>query len=168
MILISVQFNGGFFSPNSVNNPNDLKADKEDNIFICYNNLVIYHIPQSMNRAQKLLEQLSKMKLYPVTEATLQMVCFNSQRGFYTSTIRMKKPHIADLKLHYGDDFPEIHEELLEMLEQKDSTGITFLHGPPGTGKTFYLRYLINEVKNKNLIYVPPDLVNVSLLTIDR
>ncbi|CAF5170590.1 unnamed protein product, partial [Rotaria magnacalcarata] len=35
-----------------------------------------------------------------------------------------------------------------------------FLHGPPGTGKTYYLRYLINEIKDKSLIYVPPDLVN--------
>ncbi len=74
----------------------------------------------------------------------------------------MKKPHITDLKLHYGDEFPSIHEELLETLQEKDSTGITFLHGPPGTGKTYYLRYLINEIKDKNLIYVPPDLVNVS------
>ncbi len=31
-----------------------------------------------------------------------------------------------------------------------------------GTGKTFFIRYLINEIKNKSLIYVPPDLVNVS------
>lgn len=74
----------------------------------------------------------------------------------------MKKPHIADLKLHYGDDFPDIHAELLEELQEKDSTGITLLHGLPGTGKTFYIRYLINEIKDKNIIYVPPDLVTVS------
>jgi predicted AAA+ superfamily ATPase len=90
------------------------------------------------------------------------MVCQNAERGFYTSSIRMKKPHITDLKLHYGDEFPEIHKELLETLREKDSTGITFLHGPPGTGKTHYLRYLINEIQDKRLIYVPPDLVNVS------
>ena len=89
------------------------------------------------------------------------MVCHSAQRGFYTSMIRMKKPHISDLKLHYGDDFPEMHEDLLETLQEKDSTGITFLHGLPGTGKTYYLRYLINEIKDKSLIYVPPDLVNV-------
>lgn len=102
-----------------------------------------------------------KFKLYPVTEATLQMVCQDERRGFYTSSIQMKKPHIADLKLHYGDDFPEIHEELIGTLQEKDSTGITLLHGPPGTGKTYYLRYLINEIKDKSLIYVPPDMVKV-------
>jgi len=121
-------------------------------------------VPQTAERARTLLKQLSKFKLFPVTEATLQMVCQDAERGFYTSSIRMKKPLITDLKLHYGDDFPDIHEELLETLQEKDSTGITFLHGPPGTGKTSYLRYLINEIKEKSLIYVPPDMVNVSRL----
>ncbi len=89
------------------------------------------------------------------------MVCHNDRVGFYTSSISMKKPLIIDLKLNYGDEFNSIHEQLLETLQEKDSTGITFLHGPPGTGKTSYLRFLINEIKEKSLIYVPPDLVNV-------
>lgn len=94
--------------------------------------------------------------------ATLKMVCLNNQGNFYTSSFRMKKPLIMDLRLHYGDDFPEIHAQLLEVLQEKRSSGITFLHGPPGTGKTYYLRYLINEIKSKRLIYIPPDLVHVS------
>lgn len=89
------------------------------------------------------------------------MVC-RDQNVYYTSSIRIKKPLITDLKLHYGDDFPEIHEELIENLQENDSTGITFLHGPPGTGKTHYLRYLINEIEDKSLIYIPPDMVTVS------
>ncbi|CAF1251462.1 unnamed protein product [Rotaria magnacalcarata] len=106
------------------------------------------------------MEQLSTFKLFPVTEATLQMVCHDDQHGFYTSSIHMKKPNIPDLKLHYGDNFSEVHDDLIKTLQEKDSTGITLLYGPPGTGKTFYLRYLINEIKNKSLIFVPPDLVN--------
>ena len=122
----------------------------------------IFHVPQTAERAGTLQQQLLQFKLYTMTEATLQMVCQNATHGFYTSSIRMKKPHIIDLKLHYGDEFPSVHEELLEILQEKDSTGITMLHGPPGTGKTNYLRYLINEIQDKELIYVPPDLVNVS------
>ncbi|CAF1665687.1 unnamed protein product [Rotaria sp. Silwood1] len=157
---LSVQFSGGCISPTSVDNPNNLEADHENKAFNCFASSQVFHVPQTTERARILLQQLSKFKLFPVTEATLQMVCHDTQRGFYTSSIRMKKPHITDLKIHYGDDFPDIHTELLEVLQEKDSTGITFLHGPPGTGKTFYLRYLINEIKDKNLIYVPPDLVN--------
>jgi len=157
---LSIVFSGGFISPTNVDNPNGLEPDHEDKSFSCFCSLNVFHAPQTVARAQTLLQQLSKFKVYPVIEATLRMVCHNAQRGFYTSMIRMKKPHISDLKLHYGDDFPELHEDLLETLQEKDSTGITFLHGLPGTGKTYYLRYLINEIKDKSLIYVPPDLVN--------
>ncbi|UJR20060.1 hypothetical protein I4U23_023194 [Adineta vaga] len=156
---LSVQFSNGTTSSVNIDNANNLEPDYEDKTFNCFDSIEIFHVPQTTERAQKLFEQLSKFKLYPVTEASLQMVCHDERRGFYTSSIQMKKPHIADLKLHYGDDFPEIHEELIETLQEKDSTGITLLHGPPGTGKTYYLRYLINEIKDKSLIYVPPDMV---------
>ncbi|CAF1222881.1 unnamed protein product, partial [Didymodactylos carnosus] len=146
------------------------KADPETFIYDCaydtsnkgclISKLYVYHVPKTAERARTLLEQLTEFKLFPIAEATLQMVCHDAQRGFYTSAIQMKKPHITDLKVHYGDEFPDVHEELLKILQEKDSTGITFLHGPPGTGKTFYLRYLINEIKDKSLIYVPPDMVN--------
>jgi len=90
------------------------------------------------------------------------MVCHESGTGYYTKSIKMKKPNIGDLNLHYGNNFALLHEALVDILQVKDSTGITMFHGPPGTGKTNYLRYLINEIKDKTIIYIPPDLINVS------
>ena len=58
------------------------------------------------------------------------MVCANPQSGFYTSNIKVKQPMIKDLRLNYGEKFPEIHKKLLEQLCKTDSSGITFLHGP--------------------------------------
>ncbi|CAF3189330.1 unnamed protein product [Rotaria sp. Silwood2] len=157
---LSVQFYDGYISHTDVDNPSNLEPDQEEKIFHCFSTVKIFHVPQTADRARTLLEQLSKFKLFPITVATLQMVCHDAQNGFYTSSIHMKQPHIPDLKLHYGEEFEIVHEQLLETLQEKDSTGITLLHGPPGTGKTYYLRYLINEIKEKSLIYVPPDLVN--------
>ena len=96
------------------------------------------------------------------TQGTFQMVCHDLFIGYYTKPIELKKPEIHDLNLYYGDEFSLIHEGLVDILQEKDSTGITMFHGPPGTGKTNYLRYLINEIQGKELIYVPPDLINVS------
>ncbi|CAF3601937.1 unnamed protein product [Rotaria socialis] len=157
---LSVQFSSEFTSSANVDNPNNLEPDHEDQAFDCFMSVMIFHVPQTAERARILLKQLTNFQIFPLTEATLHMVCHNAQRGFYTSPIRMKKPHITDLKLHYGENFLDIHKELLETLQEKDSTGITLLHGPPGTGKTFYLRYLINEIQGKHVIFVPPDLVN--------
>ncbi|CAF1184025.1 unnamed protein product [Adineta ricciae] len=70
-----------------------------------------------------------------VKETSLQMVCYNPQSGFYTSSISIKRPLIKDLRLNYGEQFTE------------------------GTGKTYYIRYLIHEITEKMLIYIPPDLV---------
>ncbi|CAF0955566.1 unnamed protein product [Adineta steineri] len=40
----------------------------------------------------------------------------------------------------------------------RESKGIVLLHGIPGSGKTHYIRYLIQEVQDKTLIYIPPDM----------
>lgn len=191
LFFFVVEFSNGALSTKDVDNPNNLKPDYKNTIFkgfsalqvnICHELLKshvndnldgniyllstqIFHVPQTAELGKTLIQRLSEFKLYPITSSTLQMVCSNAHHGFYTTSIRMKKPHITDLKLHYGADFPKIHSHLLEILQDKNSTGITFLHGPPGTGKTYYLRYLINEIKDKNLIYIPPDLVNVSQRT---
>ncbi|CAF3435108.1 unnamed protein product, partial [Rotaria socialis] len=154
------QFDAACTSSADVDNPNNLEPDHEDRKFDCFMAVRILHVPQTAERARILLKQLGNFQVFPPTEATLHMVCRDSDGGFFVSPIPMKKPHITDLKLHYGESFLDIHEELLEALQEKDSTGITLLHGPPGTGKTFYLRYLINEIRDKKVIFVPPDLVN--------
>lgn len=62
-----------------------------------------------------------------------------------------------DLKFEdlYNDDFFEINENIIKTLDEKE-TGITLLHGKPGTGKTSYLRWLIRNKSNKNFVYMPP------------
>ncbi|CAF1583054.1 unnamed protein product [Rotaria magnacalcarata] len=157
--FVSVYLSGGQIYESELDNPLDLKPDLDEKVFFCINTITVYHVPQTTEQAQAMLDQLCRFKLFPITETSLQMVCYNPQSGFYTSSILIKRPLIKDLRLNYGDGFLEVHEKLLKRLCEADSTGITFLHGPPGTGKTYYIRYLINEIKEKSLIYVPPDLV---------
>ena len=125
-------------------------------IYFVESNLIlkIYHIPETIEQAQTLVEQLNKYTLYDVPETTIRMVCESTKRGCTTTSIKMRKPQIVDLDLYYGQDFSLLHRALRDLLQIKDSTGITLFHEPPGTGKTNYLRYLINEIRDKGILCI--------------
>lgn len=60
-----------------------------------------------------------------------------------------------DRALHYGEDFLTWEEAWLKQLQSRAS-GLTILHGPPGCGKTSYLRGLLTQLVNQyKLCYVP-------------
>jgi len=60
-----------------------------------------------------------------------------------------------ELALHYGDDFPGWEKDWRERLRQKQS-GLSILHGPPGCGKTSYLRALMARLIDKAVFYFVP------------
>jgi hypothetical protein len=90
-----------------------------------------------------------------------------------TDGMRLVELPCQDPKLsierHYNDDFPNIHRQLISCLHDKDKSGVHLFHGLPGTGKTTYLRHLVNYVK-KRFIFLSPrlagDLDNPSILNI--
>ena len=71
-----------------------------------------------------------------------------------------------DLALNYGDDFPAWEDGWLQRMNQSGS-GLSILLGPPGCGKTSYLRALMTRLLNKAIFYfVPVD--SMDLLTSPR
>jgi hypothetical protein len=60
-----------------------------------------------------------------------------------------------DLRLNYGDDFPEWEQQWLSRV-RKSASGLTILHGPPGTGKTSFLRALMNRLLSSTVFYYVP------------
>lgn len=150
-------------SMSGLENPNNLKADDADGRFLTVSTVNFHFLPECRTRLRDILSRMSKMTvllpkpILPRKSYTLQMVCRN-QHGYYLRSIKIKKPSITDLALHYGNDFPPIHEKMIRLLNKKKEKGIVFLHGIPGAGKTHYIRYLIHEIQRKTLIYIPPDM----------
>ena len=85
-------------------------------------------------------------------------ILIKTMSGFSLSPIKINCPEI-DFEINYNEDFKEIHNTIIERLSIENSKGLVLLHGLAGTGKTTYIRYLINVLKKK-VIYIPPNLAN--------
>ena len=72
------------------------------------------------------------------------------------SPLPIKIPTL-DLGTHYNNDLLPAHEAILKRLQQPDEKGIIILHGPPGTGKTSYIRHLCG-LTDKPKLFIPPNL----------
>jgi ABC-type dipeptide/oligopeptide/nickel transport system ATPase subunit len=82
----------------------------------------------------------------------------------------IKSPKIPDLDLYYGQGFKEKHERFVEQINSKQHSGLFILHGISGSGKTNYIRYLINQVQPEiDFIFYPisllRDITSPDLLT---
>jgi hypothetical protein len=145
----------------SLDKENKYEYDLEDKeLHHCFSGYKIFFLPGKEDFVKEFLNSLTYMKYKEtVPEACLQMICKN-QYGFYLQSIKIKKPVISDMKLHYGEEFGKVHDTIMDGLKQDSAHGLILLHGLPGSGKTHYIRYLIQEITDKQLIYVPPDMTS--------
>jgi hypothetical protein len=82
----------------------------------------------------------------------------NTREGIETEEVELSPCNLKEemLPLHYGEDFPEWNREFLKSL-QKSKSGLSILEGPPGNGKTTWIRYIIQELRQTHrFYYVPP------------
>lgn len=80
-----------------------------------------------------------------------------NQFGFDLEYFEIKSYDI-DLNKQYNDDFIAADKKIQAFLNEPKTSGIVLLHGLYGSGKTTYIRHLINSTE-KNFIYVPLNMV---------
>lgn len=93
----------------------------------------------------------------------------NQEYGDFVFTkFSVSLPKTFDLELNYGKDFIKVNEKMIESLNNNHS-GLYMLHGPPGTGKSTYIKYLSSVLK-KDVIFFPTsmvgDLTNPSIVNL--
>ncbi len=62
------------------------------------------------------------------------------------------KNNPIDLELFFNSDFLDFNNSVLEFLQDHNKSGIVLIYGKSGTGKTTYLKYLLNTAGNKFII----------------
>jgi len=72
------------------------------------------------------------------------------------SPLPLKIPAM-NLATNYNDDLLPVHEAIVKRLQKPDDKGLVILHGPPGTGKTSYIRHLCG-LTDKPKLFIPPNL----------
>ena len=127
---------------------NEMMVDIENNgaIAILFTN-------RSESDAMKIESSIRKFRRRKTNNGNINLL-IDGQFGMDLVPIKNKKPKL-DLYLNYNDDLMEVHKHLKQILNKKNQSGLVLLHGIPGTGKSTYLRYLINGVKKK-VIFLPP------------
>jgi hypothetical protein len=118
--------------------PQEYLEDKESPLYIILGIIKNYKLPLNV-----------KNKIY---------VVYRSQNGFAKKSFDVKRRNI-NIEDNYNDDFPQVAEDIIHKLNDKNKTGLVILHGEPGTGKTTFLRYLASKIK-RNIIFISPDMVH--------
>lgn len=78
----------------------------------------------------------------------------------YTNSYRIK-PVEFSVEENYESTFIPVDEKIKEFCAEENANGIVLLHGVMGSGKTYYIRHLINHLHelDKQIIYFPPNMI---------
>lgn len=142
-----------------------LNSNSENELIIHNNNLIT---PSKYNEfydsdLEELLLKLFRKNSITIKNNISRISMINVSDGElyardYEIATKMKMLH---MNLHYGDGFDDFHKKLYNKIKNPGK-GLVLLHGIPGTGKTYFIRYLLKMLgkTNKNILYFPPTMVS--------
>ena len=113
-----------------------------------------YGVSVDPEKDKELVESLVDFKKFTKEKDQVFILQYNSRQGFYCSPYDTPSVDI-DVNMLYNDDLP--YEEILEGIRDRSYGGIFLFHGEPGTGKTTFLRHLIQKSRDENhrMIIIP-------------
>lgn len=95
-----------------------------------------------------------------IEENNLYLVA-QDQTGFHLNKYQIKPPKDFDITKHYNDDFQKADELIRNFIQDKERSGLVILHGEKGTGKTTYIRNIINKFPESKFVFVPSNMIRL-------
>lgn len=145
------------------------KAELDDIFYFLFEDLLI-HIDTfsskvhflfrktNVKKVEEIIAEIGKYKISSREKKPEMFLIVNSNFGIDTKKFKIshQKVNVND---NYNDDFMDVHRTILDRLSRKNDKGLVLLHGRPGTGKTYYIRFLLSLVKKK-VIFLPPNMAS--------
>ena len=127
--------------------------------FLCADNNRIIAYASTQTEAETLVAQFSKAYLKPPAPSGGTFYMIEETRfEIRCQTVTLPPDTILSaeaLSLHYGSGSGAWHQDFVQKLREKNH-GLSIFEGRPGTGKTFYLRHLMGELKESHRFYFIP------------
>jgi predicted AAA+ superfamily ATPase len=121
--------------------------------------IVLAGSDETFKPLKELVEDFRKNTPKPKKEKTFYTIG-QSSHGFQLEELTIKSEIDPDvIQTNYEDDFAGVHQSM-ESLILEDKRGLVLFHGSPGTGKTTYIKKLINAGYDRKVVYIPPHLAN--------
>lgn len=161
----------------------DITYSKYDNIFIytgtyCINNKVLIELYE---------ETIAQFPLYCYYIGEFDKDLFNNIINILEDCIEEVKEKksklwlldkdlsLKDIELNYhskypiselfNDDFINVDKRINKWIADSNNNGIVILHGSPGTGKSSYIKSLIDKYRQSSFIYVTKEVFNTLVST---
>ena len=128
---------------------------KEVIVYVEYSNVTfLYDNEESVMEFVKTLNDEKYIESVPTIK---QIYLVTRGMGGYELVAKEAKDMEVDIRTNYNDDFIEKDQIIRNFLSEDNTSGLVILNGEKGTGKTTYLRHLINQI-NRKFIYITADM----------
>ncbi len=117
---------------------------------------VFHNTKVSSEELSRLEAIILKFRRADVEEKTVGIITLSSTGQLDIKRFPIHQEEI-DVNKYYNTDFLEFDELVKERLSVRNGKGILLFHGEPGTGKTTYLRHLIQSL-HRSFLYLPSEL----------
>lgn len=116
---------------------------------------------KNIEAAQKFIDDTSQFYAPPVGNSNAYWRIAANSDGFYLEQGRVKCPENFIVENLYNDSFLKEDEKIDNFISEDDKSGLVILHGEKGTGKSSYIKHLVNRHPDKKFVYVPSSFIHL-------
>lgn len=125
-----------------------------------------YYNHESINKVDELIDEINNFEVKDESEITKNesnlFSLYIGQSGFEIDSIIIDKEKFDNFDLYYNDEDFRLIDKLSKKIK-KNNKGISIIYGERGTGKTSLINYFSKKVSDKNFIFIPTTLFDVTI-----